>query len=66
MFLLRSLLWDEVLFVSSLDLTQSVSLVLKQVSPIAKHAKSKNRMQITEFHAGLSQGKRVLRGIQGM
>ena len=33
---------------------------------IAKRTKSKNRMQITEFPAGFSQRKRVLREIQGM
>ena len=33
---------------------------------IAKRTKSKNRMQITEFAATLSQHKRVLREIQVM
>ena len=33
---------------------------------ITKRMKSKNRMQITEFPARLSQHKRVLREIQGM
>ena len=32
----------------------------------AKHMKSKNRMQITEFPVRLSQHERVLREIQGM
>ena len=33
---------------------------------IARRTKSKNRMQIAEFPARLSQHKRVLREIQGM
>ena len=36
------------------------------VRPIAKRAKSKNRMQITEFPARLSRHELVLREIQGM
>ena len=36
------------------------------ISLIAKRTKSKNRMQITEFLARLSQHNRVLREIQGI
>ena len=36
------------------------------VPPIAKRTKCKNRMQITEFRASLSEHKRFLREIQGM
>ena len=39
---------------------------LMALDSIAKHAKSKNRMQITEFPARLSRHKLVLREIQGI
>ena len=39
---------------------------LRPVWVIAKRAKSKNRMQITEFSVRLSRHKLVLREIQGM
>ena len=50
-----------------LEFTPNSDQQLQYPKPsIAKRTKSKNRMQITEFPARLSQHKRVLREIQGM
>ena len=48
------------------QLKKAIMHVNYYFASIAEHTKSKNRIQITEFPAGLSQRKRVLREIQGM
>ena len=47
-------------------LTRTIYLTVEDFATIAKRTKSKNRTQITEFLARLSQHKRVLREIQGI
>ena len=66
--------WEHFLVLPSKELTDA--RIVPQVSytmylatrrlSIAKHTKSKNRMQITEFPARLGQNKRLLRKIEEM